>query len=48
MTEKNTSDAPTWHVSHKNAFLAALHVLMLAISLAVHQPIEFGTDRALP
>jgi hypothetical protein len=48
MTEKNTSDAPTWLVSRKNAFLAALHVLILAISIAVHPPIEFGAIRTLP
>ncbi|MCX7219525.1 MAG: hypothetical protein NTY70_11505 [Burkholderiales bacterium] len=48
MMEKNTSDAPTWFVSRTNAFLAALHVLILAVSMVVHPPIEFGTDRALP
>lgn len=48
MMEKNTSDAPTWLVKHKNAFLAALHVLILAVSLAVHPPVEFGANRALP
>lgn len=48
MMEKNTSDAPTWLVSRTNAFLAALHVLILAVSMVVHPPIEFGADRALP
>ena len=48
MMEKNTSDAPKRLVSRKNAFLAALHVLILAVSLAVHPLVEFGADRALP
>lgn len=48
MTEKITSDAPRWLLSRKNAFLAALHVLILAVSLAVHPPIEFGAVRTLP
>lgn len=42
--------APTRLVSRTNAFLAALHVLVLAvpIMIVVHQPIEFGANRALP
>ena len=45
---KDTSDAPTWRASHKNAYLAALHVLFLLVSLVAHPPIEFGANRALP
>ena len=48
MMEKNTSDAPTWLLSRTNAFLAALHVLVLAVSMMVHPPVEFGANRALP
>ncbi len=50
MTEKNTSDAPKrkLQVVRSNAFLAALHVLVLAISLAFHPPVQFGTVGALP
>jgi hypothetical protein len=48
MIEKNTSDAPKWLFSQKNAFLAALHGLILAVSLAIHPPVEFGANRALP
>ena len=48
MKENNTTDAPTWVVKPKNAFLAALHVLVLALSLVVHPPIETGAARALP
>jgi hypothetical protein len=43
-----TSDAPKWRISHRNAFLAALHVLVLAVSLVVHPLVETGADRALP
>ena len=49
MMEKNTSVAPMrLVVNRKNAILAALHVLVLAISLAVHPLVELGADRALP
>lgn len=48
MTGTNNSDAPRWLLSRKNAFLAALHVLILAVSLAAHPPIEFGAVGALP
>ena len=52
MTEKNTSDAPTRLICRKNAYLAALHVLILTVSLTVHPLIEtefeFGANRALP
>ncbi len=46
--EKNTSDAPKRFLDRKNAFVAALHVLVLAVSLAIHSPIAIGTDTALP
>lgn len=49
MMEKNTSVAPMRLVVNcKNAILAALHVLVLTISLAVHPLAELGADRALP
>lgn len=48
MTETNNSEAPTWCLHRKNAFLTALHVLVLAISLAAHPPVVPGADRALP
>ena len=49
MREKNTSVAPMrLDVNRKNAILAALHVLVLAVSLAVHPLVELGADRALP
>ncbi len=48
MMENNNTDAPKWVVKPKNAFLAALHVLVLALSLVIHSPIETGAARALP
>lgn len=50
MTENNTSDAPKRKIKvlRSNAFLAALHVLVLAISLALHPPVKLGTVGALP
>ena len=48
MKENNTTDAPKWVVKPKNAFLVALHVLVLALSLVVHPPIQTGAARALP
>jgi len=48
MKEKNTSVARNWVVKPKIAFLAALHVLVLVLSLVVHPPIETGAVRALP
>ncbi|MGZ5486140.1 MAG: hypothetical protein ACXWFB_09570 [Nitrososphaeraceae archaeon] len=44
MNEKNTTDDLNWVVKPKLAFLAALHVLVLVLSLVVH-PRAF---RALP
>ena len=48
MKEKNTTDTPVWVVKPKIAFLAALHVLVLVLSLVVHPPIKTGAVRALP
>ena len=48
MRDKNTSDTPKWFVKPKLAFLAALHVLVLALSLVAHPPIEISAVRALP
>jgi hypothetical protein len=48
MKEKNTTDAPHWVVKPKLAFLAALHVLVLVLSLVAHPPIETSAVRALP
>jgi len=48
MKETNTTDAPTWVIKPKLAFLAALHVLVLVLNLVVHPPIETSAARALP
>lgn len=48
MTESNNSEAPRWCLHRRNAFLAALHVLVLVVSLAAHPPFVLGADRALP
>jgi len=48
MLKQNNSEALTWWKRHKNAFLAALHVLVVVLSLAAHPPFEIGADRALP
>lgn len=48
MKEKNTTEALNWVVKPKLAFLAALHVLVLVLSLAAHLPIETSAVRALP
>ncbi len=48
MIEKNTTDAPSWVLKPKNAFLLALHVLFLVVSVLMHPPIETVADRALP
>ena len=48
MKEKNTTDTPNWVVKPKLAFLAALHVLVLVLSLVAHPPIETSAVRALP
>lgn len=48
MKEKNTSDALNWVVNPKNAFLAALHVLVLVLSLVAHPPMESSAVGALP
>ena len=48
MIENNNTGAPEWVVKPKNAFLAAIHVLFLAMSIVVHPPLEFDTVKALP
>ena len=48
MKETKDTDAPKWAATPSNVFLAALHVLVLAISLVVHPPLESGAARALP
>jgi hypothetical protein len=48
MKSPNTSVVQSWCVHVKNAVLAALHVLVLTVSLAIHSPIENGADRVLP
>ncbi len=48
MKETKNTDAPKWVAKPSNVFLAALHVLVLAISLVVHPPLESGAARALP
>jgi hypothetical protein len=42
MKEKNKPDAPRWVLKPYPAFLTALHVLVLVLSLAAHPPIETG------
>lgn len=48
MRETNNSDAPRRFLNRRNAFLAALHVLVLSISLVVHPPVKTGAGGALP
>lgn len=48
MKETKTSDALNWVVKPKLAFLSALHVLVLVLSLVAHPPIETSAVRALP
>ena len=48
MKENNTTDVPKWAVNPKNAILAALHVLILIVSLMVHPPVKTSAARALP
>jgi len=48
MKEIKNTEAPKRVAKPSNVFLAALHVLVLAISLVVHPPIESGAARALP
>jgi len=48
MKVKNTTDASNWVIKPKLALLAALHVLVLVLSLAAHSPIETSAVRALP
>ncbi len=48
MKEPNNTDAPKWVAKPSNVFLAALHVLVLTLSLVVHPPLESGAARALP
>ena len=48
MKEVNNTEALTWVVKPKIAFLAALHVLVLILSLVAHPPIEISAARALP
>jgi len=48
MKKRNNTDAPNWGINPKNAFLAALHVLVLVVSMVGHPPIQTGAARALP
>lgn len=48
MKEIKNTEAPKWAAKPSNVFLAALHVLVLAISLVVHPPLESGAARVLP
>ena len=48
MRETNNTEAPRRFLNRRNAFLAALHVLVLGISLVVHPPVTTGVGRALP
>ena len=48
MKEKNTSEAQQWVLNPKTAFLTALHVLVLVLTLVAHPPIEHSAVGALP
>ncbi len=48
MKKPNNTRALCWVVKPKVVFLAALHVLVLVLSLVVHPPFETGAVRALP
>ncbi len=48
MKEKNTSEARNWVLKPKTAFLTALHVLVLVLTLMAHPPLEHSAVRALP
>ena len=49
MKEINNSDAPSSvRLDRGNAFLLALHVLVVVISVYMHPIIEAGACRALP
>ena len=48
MKEVNNTVALTWVIKPKVAFLAALHVLVLILSLVAHPPVETSAARALP
>ncbi|HSR68566.1 MAG TPA: hypothetical protein VLU25_11550 [Acidobacteriota bacterium] len=48
MEEINNTEAPNRVAKPGNVFLAALHVLVLALSLVVHPPLESGAARELP
>jgi len=48
MKKLNNTKALQWVVKPKVLFLAALHVLVLVLSLVVHPPFETGAVRALP
>ena len=47
MKGSNTTDAP-WSINRPNAFLLALHALVVALSVVFHPVIENGADRTLP
>jgi hypothetical protein len=50
MIEKNNTVAPrkNWVVKPQLVFLAALHVLVLILSLVAHPPVNTCAVRALP
>lgn len=48
MKGKNTSEAQNWVFKPKTAFLTALHVLVLVLTLLAHPPVEYSAVRALP
>ena len=48
MKVKTKTEAPGLKVNPRNSFLAALHVLMVVISLAIHPVVETNAARALP
>ena len=45
---KNTDAPPSVRLNRGNAFLLALHVLVVSVSVYLHPIIDTGASRALP
>jgi len=48
MKVKTKTEAPGLRVNPSNCFLAALHVLVVIVSLVIHPVVETNAARALP
>jgi len=48
MKVKTKTEAPGLKVNPRNSFLAAIHVLVVVISLVIHPAVETNAARALP